>query len=241
MTLARTSYPPRMLYHADTRSQAPCVAEIGALLGANLTTHKGHSSGGVLIGDTPNSAPLNPSGDYGHDHSGGEYGRAIFRSIATLDFGGGAYGSNMLVGPRAYAVEHEAVAASVPTLVGGGTFRIWVPPCDPAIGVGAYAALASLSLVEIVSTALRAADVVTLQLLQVTPRAPSAEVSIELDGDPSSTGYLQGTSDAGELLPTLPGAFNTIQWRILVDREGAGSPRGALFRLDDLELGVFST
>lgn len=244
MSLARTSYPPRMLSALDTRSQAPCVAELGLQLGANLTTHKGHASGGVLIGTTPNPAPLNPSGEHGHDHSGGEYGRPRFISIATLDFGGGAYESGLtdfLAGPRAYKTEHGAVPADVPTLVGGGTFRLWIPPCDRAHGVGAYAALGIMGAIEIEATALRAADVVTLELVQATPGASGAVASVICTGDPSSTGWLAVLSGSDALLPTVPGKMNAFYWHTKIDRENAGSSRGAELRLDSLELGVFST
>lgn len=245
MTLAKTSYPPRMLSQLQTRSQQPCVAELGLQLGANLTTHKGHASGGALIGTDANPAPVNPSGDIGHDHSGGEFGRPFFVSIATLDLAGGIGASddsvNVITGPSTTRVVHAAVAADIPTVVMGGVLRLWCPPCDKAISTGAYAALAAMARIDLEITALRAADVITLQLRQGTPGLPGATASIVLTGSTTATGIQVAIAGSDALLPMLAGAMNTITWSILIARENAGSARGATLRLDSLELGVFTT
>lgn len=139
-----------------TQSEAPGLADIPQALAGNSATLKGHIAGGAAVVDVVNPAPLNPSGDLGHDHSGGSYGRAHYKSIATISFDDsstfnsskfawdtnpGAIGSANWADSGDYIrplrLEPESGQPGDTTYTTGkGEFQIWVPPCD--LKRGAY-------------------------------------------------------------------------------------------------------
>lgn len=241
MVLARGSYPPLPYPMLALRSQQPAIAEIAARLGGNLTTHIGHIVGGDVVVGTPNPAPLNPSGDRGHDHSGGYYGRALHRTVAALDFGGASYDpAGFDAAPSAYRSGHAAVGASTTTVaLVSQPIHVWCPPCDPTPGVGAYAQLAVTARFDCESTALISGDAAFLRVVQATNGAPSAVVDVPFDTQPTSTGFYNAFSTSTSKLPMAVGRMNTLVLSTVVTRTGSGSARGVTLRLDSLDLGVY--
>lgn len=245
MTLARGSFPPLPFRTLSCRSQQPAIAEIAARLGGNLTTHVGHVVGGDDVAGTPNPAPVNPSGDRGHDHSGGDYGRPLFRSVATIDFNGGAFDLvGWTPGPRAHQKTHSATAGGTTTReLHTSTIAVWVPPCDPQPEVGAYAWLGVGVSINLTATALGASDTAAVLVRNLTRGLPVTEVSVGIGGAlTSSPAELWAWSDANaERLPASPGRMNVLQVSTSVTRAAGGSSRGCTLRLDALELGVYSS
>lgn len=245
MVLARGSFPPLPFRSLSCKSQQPAIAEIAARLGGNLTTHVGHVVGGDDVAGTPNPAPVNPSGDRGHDHSGGDYGRPLFRSVATLDFNGGAFDlAGWHPAPRAHQKDHPATAGGTTTReTHTGFFALWVPPCDPQPDVGAYAWLGVGCGITLTATALGAGDTASVLVRNVTRGAPATEVGVSIGGAlTSSPAELWAWSDAdAERLPVTPGRMNLLQVSTSVVRAAGGSARGCTLRLDSLELGVYSS
>lgn len=244
MPLVRSSWQPLPLVMEKLSSQQPGIAEIAARLGANTNMHAGHAVGGDLLAGEANPAPVNPSGDYGHDHSGGDFGRPLFRSLATIGLGAGGSNdtANMLLGTAAVRHEHESVGASVDTRVGGPPVRLWCPPCDSQQDVGAYAAISVAARVEIESTNLISGDVLFLRVLQATPGFGGVEVDVPLSsGSILSTGWIRMQSTSLTRLPMAVGRLNTLQLSTVIERTGSGSARSATVRVDAVELGVYST
>jgi hypothetical protein len=242
MSLMRGSFPPLPFPMTKLSSQQPATADIALRLGSNTNMQAGHVDGGQQLASEQNPAPRNPSGDYGHDHSGGQFGKPLFRSVAVLPLVPNYDASNFLPGPAAVRHEHGNAGASIATRVGGTPLQVWCPPCDPQRDVGAYAVLSVSARIEVETTALISGDTLKLVVIQATPGGPITEVEVPVaDGSLTSTGYLRMTSDIRDVaVPMAVGRMNTLSISTKLTRTGSGSSRGATFRIDAVELGVYS-
>ncbi len=244
MSLMRGSFPPLPFPMKLLSSQQPATADIALRLGANTNIQAGHIDGGDQLAGEQNPAPKNPSGDYGHDHSGGNFGVPQFRTVAALPLASvfDSSGTGMLASPAAVRTEHDNAGASIATRVGNTPLHLWCPPCDPQRDVGAYAVLSVSARVEVEATSLISGDVVTLVVVQSTPEGPTTEVEVPVaDGDVTATGWLRMTSNLREVaVPMAVGRMNTLSIATKVARTGSGSSRGVTLRVDSVELGVYS-
>lgn len=159
MTIVTNKWPPMALGKQATQNEEIGFADLPQTIAGNAATMKGHVAGGSVVVDAPNPAPLNPSGDYGHDHSGGSMGRPFYKSIATISFDDlGVYNQSKWSGSsgdtapdllniaadansnnfnQPLRLEPEAGQPGETTYTEGkGEFQIWVPPCD--LQRGAY-------------------------------------------------------------------------------------------------------
>lgn len=241
MTRTIGLFPPAHLGLARVQNGAPGLADIPRTLAGNSATLKGLISGGATVGSAnaaPNPTPRNWSGDFGHDHSGGYFGRPLLRSIATVHLG--QIAASSIAGATLDEVQPPTAGADATTrsLVRGPS--VWVPPCDPHCG--AYRELGVTIRVEIVSTSLEAGDVLTVGVIDYTTtareRLARADLVI-LDRD--STGVRVAESGAGAKLRAIPGALNSIGFLVSISRDGTAGDRTATVRLLDLELGVFES
>lgn len=242
MALAQGGFPPLPFPMAQLSSLEPATTDIALRLSANTNTQAGHVAGGQQLAGEQNPAPRNPSGDYGHDHSGGHFGRPLFRSVATIALGAD-FDSGFLSGPAAVRHDHENAGAGVATRVGGTPVQVWCPPCDPQRDVGAYAVLSVSARIEIEGTpSMISGDAVKLIVIQATPGGPVTEVEVPIaDGDVTAAGWLRMTSNLRAVaVPMAVGRLNTLAIATKIERTGSGSSRGATLRVDSIELGVYS-
>ena len=231
MTIVTNKWPPMPLGKKATQNEEIGFADLPQTIAGNAATIKGHICGGDVVIDAPNPAPLNPSGDYGHDHSGGSYGRGIYKSIATVTFDDGSWynstlGINKLTGDArtilGNALNNDSGDYIKPVFliselgVGGETigttnfkdFAVWVPPCD--LQRGAY-----LNCSFNVLTAYRnqnqfvtgvapmiAADDVVIYLINTHPQA-----MIDTQPNPALTGFQYAGVSGAVPLPQDDGIY----------------------------------
>lgn len=245
MTTLSARFPPTPLGYARGQNLEPGLAELVQQSAGNLATLKGHTSGAALIGGIPNPAPVNPSGDYGHDHSGGEYGRPLFRSVASMTFDNGSLGSaiasSVNEGPVFTLLSIADGADSTTTRSGTYPFWIWVPPCDPDPAVGGYARLGVAFRLRVFSSALIAGDTATLRFWRRDPLSTGQVVQTLSISTPETTGVKATDGGTSTLVSVRPGAFNEINVQVEVVRTTGGSSRGADLYLLEAEFGVWKT
>lgn len=224
MTIVSNRWPPMPLSRKATQSEAPGLADIPQALAGNSATLKGHIAGGAAVVDVGNPAPVNPSGDLGHDHSGGSYGRAQYKSIATISFDDSSFWNNSKwtsdadadrIGNAQYATGNDYIRplrlepesgqpGDTTYTTGKGEFQIWVPPCD--LKRGAYLNC-SFSVVFAYDPEsfwtqgggnfITAADEIFIYLRNLHPQAQS--------NDPNITGFRYAGQAGPVLQPHLPG------------------------------------
>lgn len=237
--------PPRL---SSVQNEAPGLSEIVRRISGNAATLIGHTTGADRVVDIGNPAPLNPSGEYGHDHSGGDFGRALLRSITTLGFGH----YNEWQSPSVFATDTAVLNFAFPSAAGGVTSIIdsgvvlpfWVPPCQPG---GAYDNLGISCVARVSAGTANAADSATIRFANAHP---GTFVSDELTSQPTATLTMSAVnavvnthleSGASTRLRALPGAVNLLSIRVSLIRAAGGASRGATIHLVELELGVYVT
>lgn len=252
MTTITSRWPPTPVPYSRGQNEKPGYSELIAVDAACLATLHGHTMGGAHIGSdaTPNPAPLNPSNEPGHDHSGGIFGRPLFRSVATFSWDDGrSYSSNIDQGVHLGSTVIPTDADGVRTDGFAREFMVWVPPCETGsdssgVPIGAYRKLGVCVTGELDATALVASDVLGLVFERISP-APVATRRKEfvLSTSPTSAGTtFQATSSSLATRTWVdPGAFNYFRIYPYVDRQGTGSSRGCTFEIQEIELGVYST
>lgn len=181
-------------------------------------------------------APLNPSSEPGHDHSGGHFGKPLFLTVASLSLDGPQTHGTGVIYPqrfRSITIENAAGGVTNSAAMVSPTF-IWVPPCDTTDG--AYANLGISARVDLVSTTLSASDT-----LRVYFKVGDDEQSFIISG-PNTTGVKKLTSSTtSERVSVKVGAVNLVEVRANVVRAAGGSVRGCRLDINELELGVYST
>lgn len=248
MTDVTQRFPPQPVPFAKAQNLKPGIAEIVQQSAGMLATLEGHSQGAALIGGASNPVPLNPSGDRGHDHSGGEFGRPLFRTVATMTFDDGRTfnSSAMEPGYRAPGAIYVPDAADGLTNASRRIARhIWVPPCDPVEGayvsLGVAVALYGSGLTHLdVSSVPIVGDVATLRVWRAVA---GAFVVAELDvTSPAVAGQKYvASSGVSTRLQMRPGAWNEIVFELELARTTGGSTRGMDAWLLEAELGVYES
>lgn len=241
MTRTIGVFPPTHLSIERGQNGAPALADVPRALAGNAASVKGLLSGGSTVGSAnaaPNPSPRNFSGDYGHDHSGGYFGRPLFRSVATVWLSpidaDSVAGMTMLEA----STNTGAAGATTRTVAAGPT--VWIPPCDP--NDGAYRDLAVVVRLEIISTSLEPGDVLTVTIINNTAnrRGRNSEATLVILGE-DSTGVKVAESGVSSRLRCVPGMLNELSFRFTADRDGTAGSRSAIFRVLDLELGVYES
>lgn len=247
MTKLTSRWPPVPLPYARGQTAEPGLADLMSVDAACLMTLHGHTVGGEMLGnssDTPNPAPINPAGEYGHDHSGGWFGKALFRTIATTTFDDGAtFNSAEIAGGVHYGAIDVANAAGSENNFGTlpRRFFAFVPPCDPVDG--AYRELGIHITARLIVTALDASDSLIIQAWRSSegsfdPILDKADFTLSA---PNTTGEKTAASGATTTLRVIPGAVNYFGLRVRVERVAGGASRGCRIELQEIELGVYET
>jgi hypothetical protein len=178
-------------------------------------------------------APLNPSGDHGHDHSGGYFGRAMFVSVASMTLNAPQGTTGVIYPEKYYYLLLPLGAGGTTSQTDGVAVPLWVPNCDRN---GAYANLAIRIRANVVATTLTASDT-----LQVIAKLNDASYTFSVSS-PNTTGtrYLASASTS-QLIPSIPGAVNNLHCNAKVVRASGGSSRGCTINIEEVELGVYQT
>ena len=242
MTIITARWPPTPVPYARGQNEEAGLAELLMQTAANTASIVGHTVGGQRLVDADNPAPINPSGDFGHDHSGGEFGRPLFRSVASISFAP-VVSSTYLAGPaRSVRLHVTDMAGSATNQSNAPQVLVWVPPCDAK--VGAYVWLGVAAALNLEATALVSGDAIEFVVRSRHPRLAALEGAERrlTVSSPTSTGSKVVTSStSADRLRVVPGAMNPIELLARVVRTSGGSNRGCRLRVDELELGVHST
>ena len=216
-----------------TRAQNGQVgySELLVTAAANAATLADHIDGLGGYG-----APLNPSSEAGHDHSGGHFGKPLFCTVASLSLDGPQIHDTGVIYPQRFrfiSIENAAGGITTNATMVSPTF-IWVPPCDPSDG--AYVNLGISARVELTTTTLTASDVLTVYF-----KVGEDEQGFVMSG-PNVTGIKNlSSSSTSERVSVRVGQVNLVEIRATVARAAGGSSRGCKLDFNELELGVYST
>lgn len=244
----RGAWPPFPLPKTTMQNLEVGIVEVLRVAAVDTALITGHTFGDTeLASGVPNAAPLNGHGEPGHDHSGGEWGRPFYRSLATmcLDNFNTYDSAGFESGPAPFAHGHENAAGGDTTSIPGSwEVPIWVPPCDPENG--AYRELGIHLTFNVSVTSLVAADKIIWRFKQETPgmrtpRGTTIRASLQGTGYNSTGQYTLSSSGAASRILMLPGAMNVLSLQSDIVRDSGGSSRAATFQLIDLEFGVYET
>lgn len=247
MTIQTSRYPPPVLTKRWTQNGEPNYADIAQQLTGAAATIVGHIDGGPDLANTTNTAPRNPSNELGHDHSGGEFGKPLFRSIYSIHFDDFTEYSNRF----------EGLPSPITLLTGPGDadetttqtlpweFLVYVPPC-PLVG-GAYVDMGLVIGLEYDGNngtqAMAAGDTVKLRLIadhrDLVQGAGGHRTIVDLTlGSPSVNGFKR--LESGDRLKwILPGQVNPMRLKLVADRGPGVGARFPDVKLLNLEIGVF--
>lgn len=248
MTIVSQRYPPTPVAYRRGQNLEPGLAETVQQSAALCATLDAHVQGVTSI--AAHAAPVNPAADLGHDHSGGEHGRPLFRSLAAVTFDDGRTFNRSPVLPGKGSLDGAIhVRDSLP----GATNRsahtasawLWVPPCDPAegaylrVGLSVSLYLAPLQFQAGISGPPIAGDVVTLRVWRAV-EAATYPVALFPISNPNAPGPLQfSTGGPAERLHLQPGAWNEILFQLQMRRGPGGGERGLNAWLLEAEVGVY--
>jgi len=204
-------------------------SEVLTVPAANTATMADHVNGLGTYG-----APLNPSGDVGHDHSGGYFGRPMFISVVSTTLNPNITTTGVVQPAKFYLLGAENSAGGTSTLLNGQPVPVWIPPCDPKSG--AYVQMAVRFTARVWTTTLVSSDTVSI-IVKVNDDSHTFSLS-----NPHVTGVRTfASSSSSELIATDPGAVNNVSFSTNVVRAAGGSSRGFGLYLEEIEFGVFST
>lgn len=233
MSINITPWPPTQHDVERQQSGQPMLCDTARTLSANNAIYEAWINGQGQIVNQP-SPVKNPSGSFGHDHSGGIYGRPLFRTVATIDLAStGFTGASLTTNPNLLEIQTDADTDANQSLEYSPRWPIWIPPCDPG-ETGAYTNCGLAFSYEQTSTV--SGDVVTFTIRNVSAGGSAA---FTLTEGASTSDFVYSTSVA-QTLPCIPGAVNILQCILDVDRQGTGSSRVCYVLLYQLELGVYS-
>jgi hypothetical protein len=231
-------WPPTQLPIDRAKHGEPMLSDVVRVPGANVSAYHAHTMGLDTVGTSAAQTPINGFGSRGHDHSGGDFGRPLFRSIyaATLD-PGGQVSANIVATNRVGRVVLNGDPGTTPKEQITHPLFVWVPPCPAG---GAYDNCGVHIVAEVVSTTLTASDEMTVRLRNLFPgyqRAVSFSVS-----SPNSTGEkLFESRSNSERLELIPGALQAIRLEAEVALDGGGSNRGVTIDFYEIEIGVYES
>jgi len=204
-------------------------SDVLAVPAANAATLADHIDGLGTYG-----MPINPSGEYGHDHSGGLFGRPMFVSVASTTLNPDVFVTGVRQPAKFYFLSTESAAGGITTAVDGQPVPIWVPGCDPI--AGAYVRLAIRFTARLASTTLTSSDTV-----EVIAKINDDSYTFTLT-NPHITGVRNfASASTTQLIGTVPGAINNVSFRTRVVRVAGGSSRGCVIYFQEMELGVYQT
>lgn len=166
MTKAIGDFPTLPPQNIDCRNNADAIADVPRILSSNALINSVHTTGNPDLGDgqTAPVTMISPSGNYGHDHSGGVWGRPFRRSVCTMSFDNSeTYGGDFIGGGFISNAYFAAVSPNTTVDAYCGEFNIFVPPCDPLAGaynlLGVHAAISGKEQGSVFS-----ADTITLRI-----------------------------------------------------------------------------
>lgn len=229
MSTIHARWPTNPIAYTRCRNGETAFSDVLAVPAANNATMRAWVDGVNGYG-----SPLNPSGEYGHDHSGGHFGRPIFTSIATLSLHG-PQGNTKVYYPERFSI-YQAFneAGGITSTREFSPTAIWVPPCDPA--VGAYTKLGISARINLVATTLTASDSITVGIRLGNGPKISFQIS-----PVNATGMrlYQTPSLADRISPARVGASNLVTIDVTVIRAAGGASRGCRLDFHELEFGVY--
>jgi len=179
-------------------------------------------------------APLNPSNEPGHDHSGGYFGKPIFSTVGSTTLHGAQGETGVIYPAKFYQIYVENAPGGSTTIDTEPSFPVWIPNCD--LADGAYALVGVRLRVNMIATGLGASDT-----LDLTVHIAKNEYTFSV-ASPNTTGvqYI-GSSSAAERVATVPGAVNNVYLSATATRAAGGAVRGCILNIYEIEFGVFST
>ena len=252
MTKIVSEFPPYQLATDDARSDEDLLSEKLAVTAGNTATLWGYVTNVEdFADDQGNPCPPAPgTGAPGHDHSGGYYGRPLFRSVFTLNLnvydeaGFTSVGADLAYQRSSWGIRRTNIGVGLTAKAGHGSREmsivpVPVPGCCPLRG--AYNALAIMADWEWDDAhSLNSADTATLRILNLTTGH-----AIEFDVDPDSFSMQRFQSDPSDdpstLLLMAPGRLNMITAEMVVTLDSGGTSRDAIGYLTALEGGVVET
>lgn len=237
-----------MLDLDKTRSSVDAVADVPRILSADIASMVGHTDGGsALDATTPNPAPPNPgTGEKGHDHSGGYYGRPLYRTTLSLtcDLGSQDPTRNLTTNGDEGFVHIQQVAPSEERAAYpyGGPVIAWMPGCDLVEGAYSLQALTCRAVVTD-PTNVQSLDGVEIRIRNLHPSMAGTATAFPLPTLTAGTKLVISDSDDGPWVPIVPGVLNPleVEVRYVASSNGAGPPivyRAIKVRLFEFNLGV---
>jgi len=268
MTKIANKWPPMPLNRRETQNEEIGFSDIPQTLSGNAATLAGHVLGGESVVGVANPCPKNGSGDFGHDHSGGDMGRPFFKSICTNSFDDGSFfnmakynfdpttetfGSTIFSSGNTF--QNPVIIRSEPGSPGDTNLRsverhyfsLWVPPCD--LQRGAYLncsfnlMVAFTPISNVTSNPLLAADTVDILLINNHPSIWEGVTGFELPvagrGNVSAP-YNEEIRyiESDGGLILVPGKMNPFYFELDVNIVGGAGPRACEINILDLEIGV---
>lgn len=229
---------------ARTRTDEDLTLEHLRVPAGNAATHYAFATGTTDLGDnSPSLAPPAPGhGLRCEDHSGGEYGRPLFRTIYTHASGlGQEYNSGALSRQSLAARFFEGGVTDGERSTASGfnfaPFLVYVPGCDKIHGAYAHLGIIAVVYVDTLNT-LVSGDELKLHIANLT-----AGSSVVFDVDETGSGAEGFFSDASntpsELLSTVPGRPNLCRAWLELYAAGTGGTRVVDVILTELEFGVY--
>lgn len=240
MTKAIGGWPLLSPQTRHTWANRDAIADVARQLAANALQMYGHVQGGDLLAEnTPAPASMqNPgAGVLGHDHSGGLWGRPLYRDIATFCGDNHDNLGSVETNSSPWVFTAVSLPAAEESQVFFADFAVWVPGCQPGRDVGAYNSLAWNAKVWIsVATNVVTADELHVVLQNKHPGATN-EQQLEIANPAAATFRVNASDD--ERLTVVPGEWNRLRLGIDYNPSGSGSARSLTLVVQDLQLGVF--
>jgi len=258
MTFHASDWPVPILKLSRVQNGSAAVSEVIAHTAGGTLTMIQHINGEAGLANEVIRSPRNPSGEFGHDHSGGYFGRGLFRSVASVCFDNFSHLDPTHVlgnGQSLEIVTPQDGDSTTTDSLSGIDVNIWIPPCPQGADGANRGAYIDLGVVVHGSydhdggtAGMLAGDVVDIVIV---PRHyaydgenDSNGVSIEClslpVGTPEATQDEVLTSGPSTRLDWVrPGAFNPLRILLRATRTTGGGERLAQFRLDGVEFGVY--
>lgn len=243
MTSAHSPWVPSQLINTRTKNGSGAIAEIPSTLAGNTATMLAHLLGSGLSDNSQILPPKNGMGSYGHDHSGGVFGKPFYRSIARFNMDAfTSYNAEFSDGSAENKFAFDSKGANVTSSLTGPLLHFWVPPCDPVNG--AYVNLGIVTSFKIRSTTLVTGDSIDFRY-KVWTRGIASENAPQITTItktvPTSAGFYLATSGSTQKLRVKPGAVNSVQLEMRVVRDATSGNRTAEVHWLEHEFGVYAT
>ncbi len=250
MTKYASGWPPLVLPHTATQPGALAGSDLIRAFAGGACTLLTHTLG-KKQDDEEVRAPLNPSGELGHDHSGGYFGAPLYRSIASWHFNTGEhYDSNSNGHVHYIKLLTSSGNASTDTEGSPWSITFWCPPCPTGEAApGAYVDPGVVLVLDYDHTTgtndMKSDDTVEIIF---RPRGRHYNEHGTVDAltlsvsSPATSEEKVLESGAGtRLTRVVPGAFNTFDIYARAERSAtAGDARQGEFKLLYLDIGVYA-